>query len=170
MFAIGNMIPWRSKDVGNDEGGTDTAITRFHSEIDRLFDRFFSEPFFAGASSAGVPSWGSGWSPSIEVRESERELTVKAELPGIDPDDLDISVSGDVLTISGQKREENEERREGYYHSERRFGSFRRNIPLPVAVNQDDISAEYERGVLRINLPKSEKAVAKRIPVSSKGK
>jgi HSP20 family protein len=170
MFAIGNMIPWRSKETGNDDGGTDTAITRFHSEIDRLFDHFFSEPFFGSGSIAAVPSWGSGWSPSIDVRENERELTVKAELPGIDPDDLDISVSGDVLTISGQKREESEERGEGYYHSERRFGSFRRSVPLPVAVDQEKISAEYERGVLTINLPKSEKAVAKRIPVSSKGK
>lgn len=169
MFAIGNMIPWRSKEAGND-GGTDTAITKFHSEVDRLFERFFNEPFSGLGSRAEARQWGSGWSPSIDIRESEHALTVKAELPGVDPEDLDISVSGDVLTISGQKSEKSEERREGYYHSERRFGSFRRSIPLPVAVNQDEISAEYERGVLTVSLPKSEKAVAKRIPVSTKGK
>lgn len=170
MFAIGNLIPWRSKEVGSGDGGTDTAITRFHSEIDRLFDRFFQEPFLGFGSSPEPRSWGSGWSPSIDIRESEHQLTVQVELPGVDPDDLDISVSGDVLTISGQKREESEERREGYYHSERRFGSFRRTVPLPVAVDRDAIAADYERGVLTISLPKSEKAVAKRIPVSTKRK
>ncbi len=72
------------------------------------------------------------------------------------------------MELSGQKKQESEERREGYFHSERRYGSFRRIVPLPMQVKQDEITAEYERGVLTVRLPKSEKAAARRIPVSKK--
>lgn len=168
MLMIGNLIPWRSK---SDESERENSpITRFHSEVDRLFDRFFDEPF-SGLSLLPETGLGrSGWLPTLEISEDEKAFTVKAEIPGVDPDDLDISVRGDVLELSGQKKEESEERRKGYFHSERRYGSFRRAIPLPSPVDQDAITAEYDRGVLSVRLPKAEKAMAKRIPVSARKK
>lgn len=166
---IGNLIPWRSKvrEIGDET--TESAITRFHSEVDRLFERFFGEPFWGGFRLLpGWRPWAAGWTPSLDVSETEEAVTVRAEVPGVDPKDIDISVSGDVLVISGEKREEREERHENYYRAERSFGSFRRSVPLPASVDRDKISAEYDKGVLTIRLAKSEKAVAKRIPVSVK--
>ena len=95
-------------------------------------------------------------------------LRVRAEVPGVEPKDFDISVSGDVLSISGEKKEESEERRGNVYRSERRFGSFRRHVRLPEAVDTDKIEAEYDKGILTIRLAKSEKVVGRRIPVSLK--
>jgi len=165
LTMIGNLIPWRGKVRDDEDNGADTAITRFHSEVDRLFDQFFTEPF----GSRFAPSWRAAW-PSLDISEKDDALIVTAEVPGVDAEDLDISVSGDVLTLSGEKREESEERREGFYHSERRFGAFRRTVPLPTAVDREKITAECRDGVLTIRLPKSEQAVAKRIPVSVKKK
>jgi HSP20 family protein len=90
------------------------------------------------------------------------------EIPGVGPEDLDIAVSGSILTISGEKKEENEERGQSIYRSERRFGSFRRSVTLADSVDTENISADYDKGVLTIHLAKSEKAVARRIPVALK--
>ncbi len=165
---IGNLIPWRHKmsEAERDNGSTENPLARFHTEIDRLFDRFFSEPFSGTRWMPEGSLWATTFSPSLDLSETENEITVRAEVPGVDPKELDISVSGDVLTISGEKREQTEERAEGYYHSERRFGSFRRSVALPASVNRDKIAAEYDRGVLTVKLPKSEKAAGRRIPVS----
>ncbi|KPK82502.1 MAG: hypothetical protein AMS25_02075 [Gemmatimonas sp. SM23_52] len=146
---------------------SESPISRFHEEVDRLFERFFREPFLG--ESRLLPelrSWTTAWSPSLDVKESEDEITVRAELPGVDPKEIDISLHGDVLNISGEKREESEERREGYYDTERRFGSFRRSIALPAEVDQEKISAEYDKGVLTVKLQKSGRTAAKRIPVT----
>jgi len=166
---MASLIPWRGKFRGSESElpSTELAIGRFHEEVDRLFERFFREPFLG--ESRLLPelrSWTTAWSPSLDVKESEDEITVRAELPGVDPKEIDVSLHGDVLIISGDKKEESEERREGYYHTERRFGSFRRSVALPAAVDQEKIAAEYDKGVLTIRLQKSEKAAAKRIPVT----
>lgn len=167
---IGNIIPWRGKDaeIKSDDVTSQSAITHFHSEVDRLFERFFGEPLWGGRLTEGLRSWGSVVYPALDVSEQEDAITVRAEVPGMDPKDLDISVSGDVLVLSGEKKDESEERSESFYHSERSFGSFRRTIALPATVDRDKISADYEKGILTIHLAKSEKAVAKRIPVSVK--
>ncbi len=167
---ITNLIPWRNK-VREVEhtGSTESAVTRFQSEVDRLFERFFGEPFWTPTRLFGDRwPWGGAFTPSLDVTETENEILVHVDLPGVDPKDLDISVSGDMLTISGERKEEHEERRENYYRAERMFGSFRRTIPLPASVNRDKITAEYDKGVLTVRLAKAEQAVAKRIPVSVK--
>ncbi|UCC75134.1 MAG: Hsp20/alpha crystallin family protein [Gemmatimonadota bacterium] len=141
-------------------------MSRFHSDIDRLFERFFDEPFFgAGRLPSQLGSWAGTWSPSVDVSEGEDEITVCVELPGVDPKDIDVSLSGDALTVSGEKREESEERREGYYHVERRFGSFRRTVPLPAPVDEEKIVAEYDKGVLTVRIEKAAAATARRIPI-----
>jgi HSP20 family protein len=169
MF-IGNIIPWRGKDaeIKSGDASSQSAIAHFHSEVDRLFERFFGEPFWGGRLSEGLRSWGSTGYPALDVSEQEDAITVRAEVPGVDPKDLDISVSGDVLVLSGEKKEESEQRGDSFYHSERSFGSFRRTIALPATVDREKMSAGYDKGVLTIRLAKSEKAVAKRIPVSVK--
>jgi HSP20 family protein len=163
------MTHLRNKVSDSEVEETGTALDRFHSEIDRLFERFFEQPAWGGSRLAPEAWSRSGvWSPSLDVSETSDEIVVRAEAPGVDPKDFDISVSGDVLAICGEKREQSEEHRGNLYRSERRFGSFRRSVRLPESVDADKIEAEYDKGVLTIRLSKSEKAVGRRIPVSLK--
>lgn len=134
-------------------------------EMERFFDRFLSDPWW-GSEFLSAQSWA----PPLDVTETEKEVVVRTEVPGVKPDDLDVSVSGDLLTISGEKQESREHEAENAYHSERYFGSFRRSFRLPSSVDQDKVSASYENGVLTISLTKKEGAGAKRIPVSLSGK
>lgn len=158
-----NLIPWRSKRHDDDDfdGNVSTALSTLRSEMDRVFDRFthgfWSEPFGSFAT----------YVPSIDVAETENEITVRAEVPGVDPKDLNITLSGQMLTISGEKKESTEKKGENFYHSERRFGSFRRTLQLPVPVNQDKMTAEHKNGVVQIRLQKEPSAVPKRIPVNT---
>lgn len=161
---IGNLIPRRFREPESESTvpSRGSTIDRFHREVDRMFERFFNEPIFAGDWS----EWSGGWAPSLDVSEGEDTITVRVEVPGVDPDDIDVSLTGDMLVISGQKEEESEEKREGYFHTERRFGSFRRGVPLPASVDPERISAEYDKGVLTVKMNKTEESTAKRIPVS----
>lgn len=169
MLALANLLPWRNKVSDSGVQDTGSALARFHSEIDDLFERFFDDPLWGRASL--IPQsqvWAGAWSPSLDVSEGADEFVVRAEIPGVDPKDFDISVTGDVLSICGEKREESKERSGNTYRSERRFGSFRRSVRLPEAVDSKKIDAEYDKGVLTIRLAKSEKSVGRRIPVSLK--
>ena len=107
------------------------------------------------------------FTPAFDVSETEKELIVKAEVPGIDKKDIDISLSDGVLTIKGEKRLEREDKNEHYYTAERRYGAFSRTMPLPVEVDTNKVDATYKEGVLKITLPKSETAKAKKIEVKS---
>lgn len=104
-----------------------------------------------------------GWMPPIEIVEKNGSLVVTAELPGLDAKDVDVNVEDDVLTLSGEKREEKSEGEEGsqYYLFERRYGSFRRSFTLPSAVDADGVTANFANGVLTVTLPKSAKVKAK---------
>ncbi|MGD8698482.1 MAG: Hsp20/alpha crystallin family protein [Gemmatimonadales bacterium] len=169
MLALANLLPWRNKVSDADVEQTGSALARFHSEIDDMFQRFFDDPLWGG--SRLIPEsrvWAGSWSPSLDVSEGADEFVIRAEVPGVDPSDFEVSVTGDVLSISGEKKEESEERRGNVYRSERRFGSFRRNVRLPEGVNADKVEAEYDKGVVTIRLAKGEKAVGRRIPVSLK--
>lgn len=169
MLALANLLPWRNKVSDSETEETGSALARFHSEIDHLFERFFDDPLWGPSrQSPEWQGWAGAWSPSLDVSEAANEYVVRAEVPGVDPNDFEISVSGDVLSISGEKKEESKERRGNVYRSERRFGSFRRSVRLPDAVDADKIEAEYDKGILTIRLAKSEKAVGRRIPVSPK--
>ncbi len=159
-----NLIPWKSKSGHGDinQLPADSNITRFRHEFDRMFDRFFEEPF--GLIAEPFASFGK-WAPSLDVVESDEEFTIKAELPGLDPKELDISISGNVLTLSGEKRESTEQKSDSYYHSECRFGTFRRAVQLPSYVDTEKVSAQHNNGVLTIRLAKQSSVSPKRIPV-----
>jgi HSP20 family protein len=105
------------------------------------------------------------WLPSLDVAETKNELVVKAEAPGMDPKDIDISLSDGVLTIKGEKRQEKEEKEADYQLVERSYGSFTRSVQIPREVQSDKISASYKNGILKITLPKSEEAKKKEIKI-----
>ena len=134
-------------------------MRRFSEEMDRLFDDFgfggrslglsFGRDYFP----TSLGEFGQSlWSPQIETFEREGQLVIRADLPGLKKDDVDVEITDDAITISGERRNEDEERREGYYRSERSYGSFFRSIPLPEGVNADDAKATFENGVLEITM------------------
>ncbi len=109
-----------------------------------------------------------GWMPSIDVFEKEDKYVVKAELPGIKEEDVDISVVGDTLTIKGERKAETEVKEEDYHCCERSYGSFFRSIALPSDVDAEKIEASYEGGVLEVNLPKAAGVKPKKITVTTR--
>ena len=127
--------------------------------------RFYS-PFFAPQR-----AWSNAdtdkWSPSIDVSETEDNFEVRAELPGVAKDDLHVSVKDNLLTLSGEKRQEEVDDTKNYRQVERRYGSFQRKFALPREVATDDIKAEYNDGVLTLSIPKPENAKPTEIPIAT---
>jgi HSP20 family protein len=103
----------------------------------------------------------------VDVSETADKIVVKAEVPGLDSKDIDISLSGDILTIKGEKKSEREEKEENYHLVERSYGSFARSIRLPVGVEADKIEASYKQGVLTVTCPKKEEVKAKPIEIKA---
>ena len=133
------------------------GLERLHNEMDDLFDGFFrglDRPF------AGYKAW-----PAIDVAEEEDSIIVRAEVPGCKADDIEISVYGNKLIISGEKKFSDEKKEKGYYHVESTYGNFRRELALPTDVDQDKIEAECKDGILSITLPKAAKAKAVKVKV-----
>lgn len=158
-----SLLPWRIKREG--VPGEMSPMFALRSEVDRLFDSYLREPL----SSLDLSSWGSGkWSPAVDVGETDNEITVRAELPGIDPKDLDISVVGNKLIIRGEKKETTETDEKGFHQCETRYGSFHRSIPLPDGVDTENVDAQYANGVLTLRMPKTPQAATKRIEVKVK--
>ena len=135
-------------------------LGRIRSQIERLFENPFD---------LVVPSTGffEGWTPAVDVHEDKDKYVVKAEVPGMKKEDIDVSLDGSTLTISGERKHEQERKEDETYRSERFFGRFQRNITLPAAVDASKIDANYKDGVLTITLPKSEEAKPKQIQVKT---
>jgi len=132
-------------------------LARLHNEVDDLFDGFFrglDRPF------AGYKAW-----PAIDVAEQDDAIVVRAEVPGTKPEDIDVSVYGNTLTISGEKAETKEEKDKGYYHVETTHGTFRREINLPADVDNAKVEAACKDGVLTITLPKAEVSKAVKVKI-----
>jgi HSP20 family protein len=154
------LSPWKKQqpEPGRGNGG----LRRLRDEVDQLFDSFFGTTRLSE-----FPESAGGWSPEIELFEGEREITVRAEIPGLDAKDIDVSISGNRLTLSGEKKESTEEKKGGYYHSERRYGYFQRVIDLPTGTKADQVTAEVDKGVLTLKIPKVETEEVKRIPIKT---
>jgi HSP20 family protein len=111
------------------------------------------------------------WSPAIEVKEKEGKLLVTAELPGLKKEDVKVHIDGDTLVVEGERKQEKEEKREGYYHSERSYGKFYRSILLPEGAKIDQTAAQFNNGVLEVSVPIPEvKKASKEIPVQEAAK
>jgi HSP20 family protein len=135
---------------------------------DRM-NRVFDEAFRGAAGrTAGEEEWalGGAWAPAVDIYEHDGNLVLKAELPGIDPKDVDVRVENNVLTLQGERKFESEVKREQYHRVERAYGTFSRSFTLPNVVDNDKIKAEFKDGLLRVVLPKREEAKPKQISIA----
>ena len=145
----------------------ETPLGWLRTEIDRLFDDFGrpARSIFNFGLNGFVPV------PAVEMTEKDKEYRLTAELPGMKEDDVEISIAEGMLTLSGEKREEEERKDEGFLLSERRYGAFERRIALPADIDAGAVSAEFKKGVLTITLPKDAKAAerTRKIAITAKG-
>jgi HSP20 family protein len=158
-----SAMPWKTKEQEGD-GGPLSPLSTLRTEVERLFDSFMRDP----RAVLDWPFGQRGWEPTVDVAENDQEVTVRAEVPGIKPEDLAVTVSGNQLVLAGEKKEGSEDKGKGYHRVESRYGSFRRSIALPEVVDQNQVEAEYANGVLTIHLKKSPAAAPKKIEVKSK--
>jgi len=147
-----SLIKWRPE----------RDLISIREEMNRLFDDFFSS--WLPVRRRGLLE--GEWSPSVDIAETDENIVVKAELPGIKQDDVDITITNDVLTLKGEKKEEKEIKRENYHRIERSYGGFQRSISLPTGVQADKAKASYRDGVLTITVPKVEEAKPKSIKIN----
>ncbi len=135
-------------------GGPVSMVRRLAEEMDRAFDTF-------GFPAAG---WRRGplskelWSPQVEMLERDGNIVVRADLPGLKKEDVNVEVREKALILQGERKQEQEEEREGYYRSERSYGRFYRSIPLPEGINPDEANATFKDGVLEVRMPAPERA------------
>jgi len=134
-------------------------LSTFRGAVDDLFDRFFN-----GQDDAGQVR---DWMPAVDLAQTDEALIVKAEVPGLKADEIELAVQDNTLTISGEKKDVAEESGEHYYHVERRYGSFHRSITLPSDVDATKIDAKCTDGVLTITLPKAEETKPHRIEIKN---
>ena len=147
------IVPWKSF--------RDLSPFRRDRDFEKTWARFFDEAPFSKAFSGQ-------WLPRVDVSEADGKLMIKAELPGLEAKDINISIVGDILSIKGEKKKEEEEKDEQHYRSERYYGSFERAFQLPGGIKEDDVDAVFEKGVLTITLPRVEDAGQKEIKIKAK--
>ena len=144
------LVPW--KPFGQ--------LSTLRGEMDSLWNQFFNRTPFPGYVTQE-------WMPTVDVSETKDKLLVKAELPGVDKKDVKVSISGDLITIKGEKKKEEEEKDEHHYCIERYCGSFQRVVQLPANVKSDKVKATFDKGVLKVTLPKVDEAKQKEIDIES---
>jgi HSP20 family protein len=131
------------------------------NEIDNLLHEFFGGPIHTG------PLTGE-WMPPADITETEDRVFIKAELPGIEEKDIELTLLGNMLTIRGEKRHEKEEKGENHYLGDRYYGSFRRTFQLPADIDPDKAKANFDKGVLKVSVPKMEESKSKKIEINVK--
>lgn len=138
-------------------------LNTIQSDMNRLFNTFFASP------TAGNGGSFRRWIPAMDLVETENDFVLKADLPGLSDGDVKIEVEDNVLTISGERKSEREERKDGYYRVERPSGSFRRSLTLPEGVDPESVQANFERGVLEVRIPKPEERKPHKVEISVGG-
>jgi HSP20 family protein len=149
------------------------AIVRWEPFRDLLslqerMNRLFDESYRGRPASGGEDEWalGGSWAPAVDIYEQDGNIVLKAEVPGLEPKDVDIRVENNTLTLRGERKLDHEVKRENYHRVERAYGSFTRSFTLPNVVDTDSIKADYKDGVLRVVLPKREEAKPKQISIN----
>jgi HSP20 family protein len=145
------LMPWRPL------GG----LTSLRREMDDLWNQFFTE-FPVLKRHEGE------WAPSVDISENKESFIVQAELPGVEQKDVNVTISGNMLTVKGEKKKEEEKKDEHHHSVERYYGSFQRSFQLPANVQTDKIEATFDKGVLKVTLPKTEEAKKKEIEIKVK--
>lgn len=164
-MAMRDLVPWKWGEKQVPVKREEEPFYALQHNMNRLFDEFFSD--------FGLKPFGESWagfSPSIDVTENDHEIKVSAELPGMDENDIQVKLANDMLTLSGEKKTEKEDKDKNYYRMERSYGSFQRSIPLPPGVETDQVEATFKKGVLTITLPKSAQTQnhVKKIPIKTR--
>jgi HSP20 family protein len=149
------------------------AIVRWEPFRDLLslqdrMNRLFDESYRSTQRGTSDDEWalGGSWAPAVDIYEQGTNIVLKAELPGVDPKDVDIRLENNVLSLRGQRKLEGEVKRESYHRVERSYGAFSRSFTLPTVVDQASIKAEFKDGMLQVTLPKREEAKPKQIQIS----
>jgi HSP20 family protein len=149
-----NIALWKHRHPFNGE------VARLRDEMDRTIDRLLGGSFIEPKATRLE-----GWAPLVDVSETDAEVVVRAEVPGVSPSDLDVSISGNTLTISGSKKEESEKSGEDFYQCERRFGAFRRVVELPDTIDPEKVSADGDAGIVTVRVGKKSGVKARHVPV-----
>jgi HSP20 family protein len=150
-----NLVPWR-------RGGLMEPFQQLQREMDQLMQRFFGETEGVAGRTDLV-----AWAPRVDVEEDDKQFVVKADVPGVDPKDVEVSVVENALVLRGQKKEEREEKKKNYHRVERFEGQFYREIPLPRGIEADKIQAKSANGVVTVTIPKKAEAQPKKITVQA---
>ena len=155
------LIPWNKRSALPDRWRTEDPFEVLHREINELFDGYYRGFGGLGRRAAG--------SAGLELSETEDEIRIRAELPGMDEKDITVELEENMLVISGERKQEKETTKRNYHVSEMSYGGYHRSIPLPAGIDRDKARARFKRGVLTLTLPKSDQDLAprKRIPVST---
>jgi len=138
-------------------------LSSLQTEMNRLFNAAFD------TSSSGGGNGGRRWAPAMDLLETEDHFVLRADLPGMTESDVNIEVEDNVLTVSGERKAEHEENREGFYRVERAFGAFSRSLTLPKGIDADAVSASFDKGVLEVRIPKPEERKPRRITIGTAG-
>lgn len=137
-------------------------LVSLQDRMNRIFDESFR-----GLAPQGEDDWalGGSWAPLVDIYEHEGNIVLKAELPGVEPKDVDVRVENNVLTLRGERHIDNSVKRESYHRVERAYGTFTRSFTLPSVVDTEKIKAEFKEGVLHLTLPKKEEAKPRQISI-----
>ena len=136
-------------------------MATLQNEMNRLFGTFFDTPTTAMSGNGGVRRW----IPAMDLVETEDHFVLRADLPGLTESDIDLSLEDSVLTVSGERKAEHSERKEGYFRLERATGTFNRSLTLPEGVDADAVKATFDKGVLEIRIPKPEQRKPKKVAI-----
>ncbi len=160
---MNSLIPWRRKRKNEVQKADREKVDWYDRFFTNPFDSLFEESFFPTLRPFGQNNW---W-PEIDISEGKNDITVEAEIPGMEKDDIQICLDGRRLTIKGEKNQDSESKKKGIFRKERTYGYFNRSVELPTEVDVDSISAKYKRGVLKIEMKKDESAQQKAIPITT---
>ncbi len=161
---IKDLLPWNREnkiEVLREDEEPINALLNMQNELDQMFENFFNRPF-------GLRSYGDFepvFTPKVDIAETDKEIVITADIPGLEADDVEISLANRVLTILGEKKSEKEEKGRYFHRKERSYGAFRRDIPLPAEVDENKVEAVFKNGVLKVSAPKTAASIARRISV-----
>ena len=144
-----SLVPWKGR------------LPRFFGEFEREMENLMEQFFVNGNGAKGVEAFA----PRTTLAETDTEYQVEVDLPGIKPEDIQVEIRGNELWLAGERKQEKEEKGKNYHHIEQEYGRFERVIPLAASVNDGKIKAQYQNGVLKVTVPKSEAVRPKRVPV-----